>query len=153
MSEWTNTQLVEWMDSNQFEDYSRIVKYNEWTGFEFTQLTQNKAFMKETLGLTREDLLIKMSTDISNALTGTQKSQILYGWGKNDFGQLGAPISSNLQMAMNIPLPKLHHSDEIVKIECGWKNSAILTKKGNIYITELQHKQQKVQEVKNEEQK
>lgn len=61
------------MDECGFDDYSRIVKYNEWSGEEFTNLTRDKQFMKETLGLTRDDLYTKMMTVINNALTPTPK--------------------------------------------------------------------------------
>jgi alpha-tubulin suppressor-like RCC1 family protein len=46
-----------------------------------------------------------------------------------------------VQIATKIILPVLREEDEIEKIECGWKNSAILTKSGKVFITETQVKQ------------
>lgn len=56
IQEWTNKDLIKWLNTNGFEDYSKVVKYNEWEGKEFAEMAINKNFMKETLGLTREDL-------------------------------------------------------------------------------------------------
>jgi len=40
------------------------VKYNEYTGEEFVKLAKEKQFLKDTLGLLREDLLIKLDTEL-----------------------------------------------------------------------------------------
>lgn len=63
-----------------------MVRYNEWEGEEFAKIAIDKKFMKETLGMTREDLQIKLATDISRASKRTWKSYSLLGWGRNDFG-------------------------------------------------------------------
>jgi len=41
---------------------------------------------------------------------------------------------------VKINMPVINENDEIEKIECGWRNTAILTKSGKIFITETQVK-------------
>lgn len=74
------------MTGDQFGDYLKVVQYNEWTGLEFSKIATDKKFMIETLGMTREDLQIKLNTDINRASKRTYKAYGLYGWGRNDFG-------------------------------------------------------------------
>lgn len=73
-----------------------MVRYNQLDGLEFSRMAIDKKFMVETLGMTREDLQVKLSTDISRASKRTWKSYSLYGWGRNDFGQLGLAVSNNI---------------------------------------------------------
>lgn len=102
IQEWSNDQLVHWLDNLGFQDYSKVVRYNEFTGAEFSTQAVDKNFLKETLGLTREDLQIKLTTEISKASKSRYLDYVLYGWGKNDWGQLGTFISNNIAIATTI---------------------------------------------------
>jgi hypothetical protein len=124
MCEWSNEELIRWLNKNQdFQDYAKIVRYNEYTGSEFAQQAVEKRFLRETLGMFRDDLQVKIITEINQAAENRYKPYKLYGWGKNEFGQLGLAVSNNIQMAATVPLPKLDDDDEIQSIQCGWKNS------------------------------
>lgn len=83
------------------------------------------------------------------------KTQILYGWGNNNSGQLGLPPCNNISTPVKIPLPQFAASeDEIEKFECGWKMSCFLTKKHKLFISEISEKKQYEKiEMKPEEEK
>ncbi|CAD8179358.1 unnamed protein product [Paramecium octaurelia] len=140
IKEWTNEELQVWLAKIGFSDYVNIVKYNEFTGLEFSKQAVLQDFQKNTLGLTNAELQIKLSTEITRAMELQYKEYQLFGWGKNDYGQLAAPLSNNVQFT-KVALPNLDEDDEIIQIECGWKNVAILTHSGKLYLTENQQKQ------------
>lgn len=96
------------------------------------------------MGLQKEDLCIKLNTEIVKASQESYKPYQLFGWGKNDFGQLAVPLSNNVQYS-KLNLPQLDEEDEIVQIECGWKNTSILTERGKIFLTENQQIAQKLE--------
>jgi hypothetical protein len=66
INEWNNEDLTKWMDQIGFSDYSKVVRYNEWSGAEFSGMIDKK-FMLDTLGITREDLKIKLETEVKNS--------------------------------------------------------------------------------------
>ncbi|CAD8115981.1 unnamed protein product [Paramecium primaurelia] len=142
IKEWTNEELQAWLSKIGFSDYVNIVKYNEFTGLEFSKEAVHQEFQKNTLGLINAELQIKLSTEITRAMEQQYKDYQLFGWGKNDFGQLAVPLSNNVQYT-KVSLPNLEEDDEIIQIECGWKNVAILTHSGKLYLTENQQKQLK----------
>ncbi|CAK84555.1 unnamed protein product (macronuclear) [Paramecium tetraurelia] len=140
IKEWTNEELQVWLAKIGFSDYVNIVKYNEFTGLEFSKQAVLQDFQINTLGLTNAELQIKLSTEITRSMELQYKDYQLFGWGKNDYGQLAAPLSNNVQFT-KVALPNLDEDDEIIQIECGWKNVAILTHSGKLYLTENQQKQ------------
>ncbi|CAD8191464.1 unnamed protein product [Paramecium pentaurelia] len=142
IKEWTNEELQAWLSKIGFSDYVNIVKYNEFTGLEFSKEAVHQEFQKNALGLINAELQIKLSTEITRAMEVQYKDYQLFGWGKNDFGQLAVPLSNNVQYT-KVSLPNLEEDDEIIQIECGWKNVAILTHSGKLYLTENQQKQLK----------
>lgn len=67
MREWSNEELLKWMSGNDFADYAKVVRYNEYNGSEFCGLGLDKKWMRETLGLFRDDLQVKLITEINQS--------------------------------------------------------------------------------------
>ena len=90
----------------------------------------------------RVDLQNKFLTEIYSNLKTRKKTQILYGWGNNNSGQLGLSACNIVGNPTKIPLPVFGLDDEIEKVECGWKMSCLLTRKHKLYISETSEKKQ-----------
>lgn len=59
----------------------------------------------------------------------------LYGWGTNTFGQLGL-MGANVPDPKLIPIPEFSDpKDYIISLECGKRNSAIISNLGELWIT------------------
>ena len=54
------------MNLSGYDDYSKVVKYNETNGEEFSTLASDRSYMVNTLGMTREDHYTKLITDLIN---------------------------------------------------------------------------------------
>ena len=67
----------------------------------------------------------------------------VYGWGSNAFGQLGL-IGTNIPTPMRIQIPDIRptgnilvrrgSADYFVRVECGKRNSAIISKQGQVWV-------------------
>lgn len=90
----------------------------------------------------RDELQLKLLTEINKYRESTYKPEKLYGWGKNDSGQLGLSKSTNINQPTRIDLPTLDESDEVEVIKIGWKNSVLVTKNRRIFITENRERKQ-----------
>jgi len=133
---WNNEEVLQWAEKINYTDFLKIIKYENVTGKNLVNV--ERQYLIGTLGINREDLLTKFMTEISKVSKATHSKQILYGWGNNNWGQLGIYTGvANVNHPMKISLPDLEQDDdEILKIECGFKQSAILTKKKNLWITD-----------------
>lgn len=92
--------------------------------------------MIDRLGLIRDELQLKLQTEIIKYRKETHKPAVLYGWGKNDSGQLALSKCTNINAPMKIDIPALGSEDDIEVIKIGWKNSVLITKEKRIFITE-----------------
>ena len=63
--DWNNEELISWLDKLGFSDYTKLVKYNDYSGAEFALKAQDKQFLIDNLGLQKEDLQIKLATELS----------------------------------------------------------------------------------------
>ncbi|EAR97513.2 XPG I-region family protein (macronuclear) [Tetrahymena thermophila SB210] len=135
MDQWNTEQVIQFLNSfEEFQDYINIVKYEGIKGSDLSNM--NKKFMKDRLGLVRDDLQLKIQTEIIKYKETTYKPEKLYGWGKNDSGQLGQAKCSNISIPKEIEIPSLSVNDEIDVIKVGWRNSLMITKEKRIFITE-----------------
>ena len=76
--------------------------------------------------------------DIQKVAKKTFRKPKIYAWGNNSFGQLGTSTGHvNVNFPHEVTIPELTRDDAIVDIKCGWKQSVILTQKGNVYVTEM----------------
>ena len=70
--------------------------------------------------------------------TKTLRKPKLYAWGNNSYGQLALNTGNIVvHTPTEVLIPEIDQDDQLFHIECGWKSSAILTKKGNVWITEV----------------
>lgn len=75
--------------------------------------------------------------EIGSVSKKTLNKPRLYGWGSNNFGQLGVNTGNlTINTPVDISLPVFDKDDQIVHLECGWKASAFITMKGNVWLTE-----------------
>ena len=82
----------------------------------------------------------------------TFKKPRLFGWGKNDYCQLGLNTGNIIvNHPMGVSLPEFEKDDQIKHIECGWRASVIITQKGNVWMTEIPPR--KIQKEKEEKEK
>jgi uncharacterized protein (UPF0248 family) len=136
IDKWNNKQILEWAEKINFTDYLKILQYENITGKDL--INADKKFLEDRLGLKKEDLQTKFFTEITTLAKPSFGKQRLYGWGNNTWGQLGVQTpGTNVIHAIEIPMPNLEkENDEILKIECGWKQSVIFTKNNNLWISE-----------------
>lgn len=79
----------------------------------------------------------KFFYELSKVVEDSKGAQKLYGWGNNNAGQLAANTGTlAIKTPQNISLPQLGEDEEIEKMECGYKSSAILTNHGRLFISD-----------------
>lgn len=89
------------------------------------------------INIFREDLQSKFFYEINKVIEDSRSVQKLYGWGNNNAGQLALPGGAmTVKIPQQIPLPEFYEKEEILKIECGFKCSALLTNLGRVFISE-----------------
>eukprot|EP01016_Furgasonia_blochmanni_P050206 TRINITY_DN771_c0_g1_i17.p1 TRINITY_DN771_c0_g1~~TRINITY_DN771_c0_g1_i17.p1 ORF type:complete len:401 (+),score=120.55 TRINITY_DN771_c0_g1_i17:66-1268(+) len=131
---WTNEKVLKWAEEIGLDKYLKIIKYEKIEGKHLWNA--NKQFLHDTLGLKREDLHTKILCEIAKYREMTYKPQILHGWGANSNGQLGFFNGCNiLSNVVRLPSPTLDADDEIISVNCGWKNTMVATRSGKIFIT------------------
>ena len=91
----------------------------------------------DVLGITNENLYPKLTQEIQKVERPTIPSEHLYGWGKNNYGQLASKaISTNYKSPLQISLPKFDsESDSISKIICGNRTTAIISAEGELWLS------------------
>jgi len=127
-----------------------IIKYENISGRELIQA--DKDFLVDRLGMIRDDLQVKFLNDIERLSKNTFVKPKLFGWGKNDYGQLGLNTGNVIvNHPLGIVLPELEKNDQIQHIECGWRASAMITRNGHVWITEVLEKKKAAPKEKEEE--
>ena len=85
----------------------------------------------------REETRTKFFEDVCRLKEEKTSNQILWGWGNNNAGQLGLPGSAlSVKHPLSVPLPDLLEDEEIEKIECSFRSSAILTTNNRVFLSE-----------------
>lgn len=69
----------------------------------------------------------QISAGFQHVIVLTDTNEI-YGWGDNNKGQLCLGHTKNVELPQRIQL------DSVTRVECGYKTSALLTAKGEIYL-------------------
>lgn len=88
----------------------------------------------------------KLRFEIGRVREGLIGECKVWGWGNNKWGQLGLYGGNNFPEPKQIPLPDLFETtqlqkdrDYIANIECGKRQSAFITHKGEVWITGNYH--------------
>ncbi|KRX07643.1 Sterile alpha motif/pointed domain [Pseudocohnilembus persalinus] len=134
ISEWDNEKVLSFMESIQLQDYINIAKYENLDGKKLQNITKN--YMIKTMGLIKEDLQTKLITEIIKHKEALDLEEKIYAWGKNDYGQLGLPISSNINQPIHVQIPGLKKGEFIQDIQLCWKNTVIFTNENQVYCTD-----------------
>eukprot|EP00347_Sterkiella_histriomuscorum_P002508 403367880 len=133
IKDWDSLQVAEWFNQIGLSGCCNIIKFKKIDGEQI--LKADEEFLNDTLGMICQFEQSKFKYEISKVKEVKIGNQTLYGWGQNSFGQLGL-IGANYQGPTVIPLPDFQDSnDYIIQIECGRRNTAILTKEGELWIT------------------
>lgn len=148
IDKWTTEQVMEFLASfEEFQDYINIVKYEGIKGSDLSHIS--KKFMKDRLGLIRDELQLKLMTEIIKYKDATFKQERVYAWGKNEYGQLGLSKCTNVHLPMKVEIPHLEKNDNIDMIKIGWKNSVLVTKERRIFISENRERKAEKRSVEN----
>ncbi|CDW91727.1 xpg i-region family protein [Stylonychia lemnae] len=133
LAQWDSKQVEKWFNDIGLNGCCNIVKYKNIDGQQI-QIADTE-FLNDTLGIICQFEQSKFRYEISKIKEGKVGEHTLYGWGSNQLGQLGL-LGSNYPGPQQIPLPDFQDpNDFIEKIKCGKRNSAIITNKGEVWIT------------------
>ena len=98
-------------------------------------ITMDKKYMENVLGITNTNLQQKILLSIEEHRKISYKKDKLFGWGKNETGQLGNNMAIFVNKPVSIKLPELNKHENIVDIKCGWFNSILITNENRVFIT------------------
>lgn len=70
--------------------------------------TMEKKYMENVLGITGVNMQQKMLLSIEKNMKLSYKMDRLWGWGKNDTGQLGNSMANFAKVPVNIKLPEFN---------------------------------------------
>jgi uncharacterized protein (UPF0248 family) len=132
ITEWNYKQTSQWFNDIGYTDCGNLAKYHKIDGKSIAEA--NEEYLEDVLGITDIAKQQKLRYEINQVREPSYKNINLYGWGQNYFGQLGL-LDKNINFPKKIPLPELSYKDDyILRFACGRRNTAILTKKGELWI-------------------
>lgn len=105
-----------------------------------------KKFMEDRLGITNTNLQQKILLSIEENMKISYDKDLLFGWGKNETGQLGNNMTVFAAKPIRIKLPELAKGEYVVDVICGWYNSIVRTSEGRVFITTQEFKKDKEKE-------
>lgn len=147
VDKWDNHQVLLWANEIGFFDCLKLLKFYKISGNDLLKI-DNK-FLKETLGIKSEDKQNYFLKQIDLKIKKTYKKPILLAWGNNSYGQLGLNNLSSFSPPFKVSIPKEIEENDIEKIECGWRTTAILTKNKQLWVTEIPKSKQNEKEIEN----
>ena len=138
---WNPEQVSEWFERIGLEGACKLIKYNKVTGE--TIESADETFLNDTLGISCQKEQAKLRYELSQVKETSVGDVELYGWGSNQFGQLGL-IGANIPTPVRIQIPDISPKDNIlrrrtasdyfIRIECGKRNSAIISNQGQVWV-------------------
>ena len=132
LKEWNNSKLIEWSETNGFEDYVNIMKYKKITGKEISEA--DAIYCQDVLGMVDENIMQKFIKERGRYERSMIGKTLLYGWGVNTAGALASRANScKYSNPTSIAIPELV-DDHVEKLFCGFKTSALITVKGSLWI-------------------
>jgi len=130
---WTSEQVLAWLEEREFKEIKNVIKFGNIQGKDLYKA--DKKYLRDTLGILNENMQSKFFTEISKYSKKTLSAQWLYGWGSNQYGQLGLPPVNLVHIPTKLAIPPSVEKDEIEKIECGYKVTMILTKSHDVWVS------------------
>lgn len=100
-------------------------------------LDMDKKYMTDVLGITNASHQQKMLLSIEKNQEISYSADELYGWGRNDAGQLGNSMALHVQKPIKLKLPEFAKNEYIDDICCGWFNTMIQTNSHRLFISIL----------------
>jgi hypothetical protein len=122
--------VAQWLKEVGFEAYAKIARVAKLDGKKLKSI--GTKYMNDVLGMTKENLQQKLLMCIEERLRRKSNDDKLWGWGKNESGQLG---SSSIAKPRKIRFECLKEEEYISTIFCGWFTTFVRTQKGRIYGT------------------
>ena len=141
---WNHEKVTKWFETIRLGDYASIVKYQKIDGKKIEQA--DSSYLADVLGIMQEVEQDKLRFEVGRVRDGLIGECKVWGWGNNKWGQLGLYGGNNFPEPKQIPLPDLFEAsqlqkdrDFIVNIECGKRQSAFITHKGEVWVTGNYH--------------
>ena len=132
INEWDSKQVSEWFEATGFQECCNLAKYHHIDGAAIANA--NTDYLEDVLGITDVAQQQKFRYEVNKKRETTFENINLYGWGSNTFGQLGV-IDKALNQPRKIALPELTYKDDyILRFKCGRRNTALLSKLGELWI-------------------
>lgn len=132
ITHWNPQETSEWFKRIGFHECGNLADNHNINGE--TIANADEVYYEDTLGIFENSLKQKLRYEINKVRQTTYENINLYGWGSNTSGQLGI-IDKSTHIPKRIPLPELTYKDDyIVGLKCGRRNTAILTKLGEVWI-------------------
>ena len=103
LENWNNDNVVSWLRREGFDDYVNIMRVEKIDGKKLVNL--EKKYMENVLGITNINIQQKILLSIENNKKISYNKDKLYGWGKNQTGQLGNSMAVFVNKPVNIKLP------------------------------------------------
>lgn len=130
--EWNSVEISEWFSRIGFSECANLAKYHKIDGK--TIASADTDYYEDSLGIFEISQQQKLRYEVTKARNCEFKNINIYGWGGNTFGQLGVN-DKYLNNFKRIPTPELSYKDDMItKVVCGRRNTAILTKHGELWI-------------------
>lgn len=96
--------------------------------------------MTDVLGILNSNLQQKMIMSIQQHQEISYQGDELFGWGRNDNGQLGNTMMQFAHKPIRIRMPEFARTEHIEDVVCGWLNTIIVSNVGRLFISGKENK-------------
>ena len=103
LEKWDTPRVLEWLKKEGFDDYINIMRTEKVDGKKLLEM--DKKYMTDVLGIMNSNLQQKMIMSIQQHQEISYSGDELYGWGRNDSGQLGNSMMQFAHKPIRIKLP------------------------------------------------
>jgi alpha-tubulin suppressor-like RCC1 family protein len=98
--------VVEWLRHIGFESYVKIAKVEKLNGMKLKNI--DKKYMNDALGITTQNMQHKLLMCVDEIINRKSNNDQLWGWGRNDNGQLGSSSANFVARPQKIRLNCMH---------------------------------------------
>lgn len=108
LEKWDNTKVLDWLKKEGFSEFINIMRTEKVTGRKLLDMDQK--YMTDVMGVTNANLQQKMLMSIQRHQEVSYQGDELYGWGRNDTGQLATNQMQHAQKPVKIKMPEYQNN-------------------------------------------
>lgn len=144
LNKWDTPKVLEWLKKEGFDDYINIMRTEKIDGRKLLEM--DRKFMSDRLGILNTNLQQKMLMSIQQHEEISYQGDELYGWGRNDNGQLGNTMMQFAQKPIRIKLPDFSRNEHVEDVVCGWLNTIVISSAGRMFVSGKENEKEKPKE-------